>query len=257
MACGCATRKTKASGPSGTDVTHVVQRTNVEYVQSQDKAASLPHPVLPGESCIFCASKHASMAYTTISTSGGLPVVIGELELARRHTIIEFPTIAKKIADLEFAVCTRDLASLPPRLATLTELIAATADSNDPTQKPEDGVQMQLEPFNQQILNPFIGEVHLCAAYRLAFEVGYMLNNRKMIVGDLALAAEHLVRFNTPATNMMRDIRHRVETKRVTDLDQSWVAVCGSISQLIDRSLEKYRQDYAEGLRTYLGLNSK
>lgn len=60
-----------------------------------------PHEVLPGESCIFCAEKHLSSAYVEVMRKGHLTgTLIGDLELARRHTVYEYPRVADKIAEL-------------------------------------------------------------------------------------------------------------------------------------------------------------
>jgi len=240
MACGCATRKTAAAG-SGNNVQQIAR-------------AAIPHSVLPGESCIFCAEKHVAVAATVPAVGAGVSTIIGELELARRHTVLEFPTVSESIAVLELQACLRGLDNLAKRLSDLYIAVSGVAAKNDPTQKAEDGMQTQLEASGAYGINPFIGEIHACAAYRLAYEIGYMLNNRYMIIGDLTLGAETIIRAYPEAAVDMRDLRHRVQTKRASDIDKLWPELCRNISSRIEESIDAYRNEYAAGLASYLGV---
>jgi len=212
---------------------------------------SIPHEVLPGESCIFCAEKHASVAYTELQAGASLSIIIGELELARRHTAAEFKNISDRIARVELRAALRDT-GLHGDLLSALEAITEVADGEDPSIRTE-GDSYEFNSGQEPAANPFIGEIHLCAAYRLAFEVGYMIPNRYMILGDLAMATEHLIRFDYQAGSRMRELRHRVQTTKASDLNIYWPYVVSNITKNITKNIDEYREDYAKPLAKYLG----
>jgi len=220
------------------------------------KSVELPHAVIPGESCIFCAEKHVSLAYAAYMQSMQIGMVIGELELARRHTLAEFRNIAGDIARLEKASMLREQTRVSALFTPLLETVAAEALSHDPADITDSKkMSVSYESIQEPVMNPFLGEMHFCAAWRLAFEVGYMLPNRSMIIGDLALAREHLVRFNYDANNMLRDFRHRVQTRRAADLNTSWPQFASGLDYFIRSHMQEFSAEHANALDTYLGIS--
>lgn len=239
MACGCAARKTSFKTATATVA----------------KVPDLPHEVRPGESCIFCAEKHLSLAHTRLCTTSALYPVIGELELARRHTLLEYADASKSIAEAEFLACIRDRRGLVAELPHALELVRNIVETTDPERHV--GKSMDTAKVPSVVVNPFVGEIHMHAAHRLAFEVGYMLENRAMIIGDLALAREYLVRFDHNLDAMTRELRHRVQTMRAADLNGDWQSACEAAARLVEKNLKDFKQRYSDGLRTYLGLQSQ
>lgn len=210
-----------------------------------------PHQVLPGESCIFCADKHISTAYTKLTIDADWPIVIGDLELARRHTAVEYPAISLLVARALYNAILRDK---PAVLGVFKELLPAVESvlaDKDPDAV-VDGAM--FEDRKQDAGNPLIGEMHLYAAYRLTFEVGYMVSNRSMIIGDLTLAREHLTRVDYGLSTNLRELRHRVQTTRASDINIYWVYVCGELDKWMRRHLEGFMPTYSDGLKAYLGV---
>ena len=245
MACGCKSRGgiVRAALPSVAGATSMASA-----------YTGTPHEVLPGESCIFCAEKHLSSAYVEVMRKGHLTgTLIGDLELARRHTVYEYPRVADKIAELLVLASSRMLDGWTGRLQAVLDLATLTASGENPDISGE-GEQYMLPKVTLQVANPLIGELHLCAAYRLAFEVGYMMHNRHMIVGDLALAAEHFVKISAGVTSGIRELRHRVQTTRATDINKSWPLLVNTAGDIVEARLEDYRRSHLPGLRLYVGL---
>ena len=211
------------------------------------------HEVLPGESCIFCAEKHTSVAYTLLLSGGDISAVIGELELARRHTSVEYKDISSALAEAEHAVCTRDTEKAIQLIRAMLPDLESTAMSTDPDISQRQ-VPLYANTKHIDTCNVLIGEVHLCAAYRLAFEVGYMVPNRQMIIGDLALAREHLARYDYGLNTQLRELRHRVQTTKAADVNIFWTYVCGSLDGLIRTRLAEFKTEYAPGLARWLGV---
>lgn len=216
---------------------------------------AFPHEVLPGESCIFCADKHLSTAYTQALSAWNIPVIVGELELARRHTHEEYPEECSKIAELEIAVLMRDRAGFASKVSDVLARVAGTVSyASSQADTPVDGQMFVLEQPKMDSTNPFIGELHLYAAYRLASEVGYMMPNRQMIIGDLDLAREHLVRYDYGVNTQLRELRHRVQTTRAADLNIYWPYVCSVVAKIVEEKLGDYKDEYEDGLKDYLGI---
>lgn len=238
MPCSCATAKRAPS--------------TVIAVAAAPKDVTA-HEVLPGESCIFCAEKHTSVAYTLLLSGGDISAVIGELELARRHTSVEYKDISSALAEAEYAVCTRDTEKAIQLIRELLPNIESTAMSTDPDISQRQ-VPLYANTKHIDTCNVLIGEVHLCAAYRLAFEVGYMVPNRQMIIGDLALAREHLARYDYGLNTQLRELRHRVQTTKAADVNIFWTYVCGSLDGLIRTRLAEFKAEYAPGLARWLGV---
>lgn len=235
MACSCKTAKTESKGV----VTPVPE---------------LPHEVLPGESCIFCADKHVSTAYTMLLSGEPLYALTGELELARRHTAIEFQDVSHEIALLEYKALLHDEKGVRTSIEDVVRKTAETALDNDPDARKE-GEQYVIDSADEIVHNPFIGALHYYAAWRLAFEVGYMMPNRSMIIGDLDLAREHLVRFDYGLNTVMRDLRHRVQTIRAADIHIYWPYTAQGIDKLLTANLPEYIERYSGGLGKRIGID--
>ena len=212
------------------------------------------HEVKPGESCIYCACKHLSMAYSMALSGDDMALCAGELELARRHTLLEFPDIASAAASalVSYVQGNNDTA----RLAKAVELAVETADKSEPTDKEDVSTgSFTLESAPPaDTMNPYIGAVHLYAAWRLASEIGYMIPNRAMIIGDLALAGEHLVRHDFSIETYLRNLRHRIQTRRSADLSKDWTATVSAVARLLAKNKTEYAAKYSEGLHAYLNF---
>lgn len=218
-------------------------------------AASAPHSVLPGESCIYCADKHVSTAYALALADDSVGAVIGELELARRHTALEYPKEAQAIAGTLYLASTRGKSAFLDRIGALQEEIGKAAmDAAPEAAVMKDGQLWDMPPHPHQSVNALVGELHVCAAWRLASELGYMVPNRAMIIGDLALAAEQLSRYDYDLGVRLRDMRHRVQTIRSADLDRSWAEAWERTDAIVRRNLKEFRETQAKGLRDWLGL---
>lgn len=237
MACSCKTAKS-------------AQRGVVEPV------AEIPHEVLPNESCIFCADKHVSTAYTMLLSGEPLYSIVGELELARRHTLLEFSNVSENVAQVEYAAILNDEETVRAVFPLLLQITEETAMQNDPNKRTEVN-SYTLETTDEIVHNPFIGFLHFTAAWRLAFEVGYMMPNRSMIIGDLDLAREHLVRFDYGLNTTLRELRHRVQTTRAADLNIYWPYTAQSIAKWINSNMNEYKERYANALAKRLQINER
>lgn len=209
------------------------------------------HRVHPDESCIFCAFKHASVAGTLLSSAGSMTAVIGELELARRHTLLEYGSIAGQLAQAELLCCLRQTPDAVKAVEKALESIQAEAEKADGS-KEEDKPRYDFASTDS-VCCPLVGEIHVGAAWRLAFEIGYIGLNRSMIIGDLALAQEHLVRFDPKIEPAIRELRHRVETTLASDLNIAWPSLAEKVSGLVEARLDDWAKTYSSDLRLYLG----
>lgn len=246
MACGCAAK------------------TNIVYNKQtlMRPIEEPPHEVRPGESCIYCACKHISVAYAELAQQKGMSLEIGELELARRHTLREYPDVASAVAKALLAACRRR----PDELAKeITAAIGVALDYAESQQTGEDGgtesedastgtYALETIRRNSTGMNPFIGELHLCAAWRLAAEVGYMIPNRAMIIGDLSLAGQYLVRYDYAIETHVRNLRHRVENRRSADLSSDWSGAVAFADSLVRFHMEEYEEKHLEGLKAYINI---
>lgn len=213
-----------------------------------------PHEVLPGESCIYCACKHLSVAYTSALSGGDMSLCIGELELARRHTLKEFSDVAVHAASALYAYMQGTDGM--DELMNALKLAADIADGANPEDKEDASTGSFVLESNPQkdTMNPYIGALHIYAAWRLASEIGYMIPNRAMIIGDLALAGEHLVRHDFSLETYLRNLRHRVQTRRSADLSADWLAPVHATVKLLDSHRDEYNLKYAQGLSEYLHI---
>lgn len=242
MACGC------------------LSKSNINFSKAMTVAGARPiaepaHAVLPGESCIYCACKHLSVAYTTALASGDPALCIGELELARRHTLKEFPEVAGKAAEALLGYMVKGDGSTG--LLAAVKLAADIADASSPDDNEDvstGSFSLETPPQDPDVMNPYIGALHLYAAWRLASEIGYMIPNRAMIVGDLALAGEHLVRHDFGIETYLRNLRHRVQTRRSADLSGDWTATVHSTEELLAAHSEEFRLNYSGGFADYLNF---
>ena len=184
-----------------------------------------------------------------------IPTIAGELELARRHTYVEFKDECAALSKLEFAVLTRDRAYFCKNVGACLDSIGATVSARlASTEESKETGKFEITEIFPDASNPLIGELHLYAAYRLAQEVGYMLPNRSMIIGDLALAREHLARTDYALGTRLRELRHRVQTTRAADLNIYWPYVCDAVARMLDDDAENMIEPYVDGLRDYLGV---
>lgn len=239
MACGCAANRRKSEG---------------SVVEVSTEVKSSVHEVLPGQSCVFCGEKHAACAYTILTTGGNSSSALGELELSRRHLVSEYRTLSPLIAKAEYTLASGDRNTASKELSEALPKLAETALNTDPDASSETNelTPTYINETTSAVTNPFVGRIHLCAAYRLAFEVGYMVPNRSMIIGDLALAREHLTRFDIGIGNLMRELRHRVQTIKAADLNIYWPYVCDKALEAIEKI--ENRDEYLPALHKWLGL---
>lgn len=143
--------------------------------------------------------------------------------------------------------------SLPEAL----KAVSYRAEASDPDAKQEDKPESVWQlPWGHRSTNLLLAQLHLCAAWRLATEIGYFMPNKGMIIGDIAAASEHLVRISYNGAERIRDLRHRVQTMRRTDIDPIWAETAEWLSRSISKELDRCRQLYAPGLRLYLGLDT-
>lgn len=213
------------------------------------------HEVLPGESCIFCACKHIATAYSSCMSAGPVPLQIGELELARRHALAEFGDVAQLVAQALAMALVGEREELASNIAKAFDAASAAAASTDPDTRTT--VQSYAAGSMMDAPNPFIGALHLYAAYRLASEVGYMRLNKAMIVGDLALAREHLCRFDPSMQAKFRELRHRVQVTNAADINIYWPYVASVVHRKLEPMLKDDAELYEDGLRDYLGLSKE
>ena len=233
MPCGCHSVNVKSS--MGSDIPMMSLREPI-----QDAA----HEVLPGESCIFCACKHISVAYSDALSDGPWSRIIGELELARRHTLAEFGMVAASAGSVLYHACLLEKDAVLELLPPLAEQALDAADNAKKSN--------QLSTRQEPAMNPFMGFIHLFAAWRLASEIGYMPMNRAMIIGDLELAGEQLVRFGFDSYLYIRNLRHRVESTRAADFSEDWNAAVKAAMDLLQDNIKEYSSQYGAALGQYL-----
>ena len=231
MACACGKNSKALQEPAGITLT----------------AAGL-HSILPGESCAYCASKHIGIAVASLAASPSRPLLLGELELARRHSLLEFPDLAETLVDTMSMVSSRR----DDGLAKSLHHAAAVADAIISSQTPSEGHTESYRMSDAPPGNPFVGELHLCAAYRLSFELGYAIPNRPMILGDMALATEALSGIAYAQAMDIREYRHRVQTMRASDVNIYWPRIAGEVSAIIDARLESLLQEHWDPYLAYI-----
>lgn len=223
---------------------------------TQPRTVNIPHVIKPGESCMFCAEKHVSVAYAVMLAERIRPytrqAIIGELECARRHTFLEYGSECATItAALRAFVLRRDDAGEILTEAqkvlnqTVTRIEAGEDTAGSQLYVPQDGLTYEAHPL--------IGELFFCSAFRLAFECGYESVNRSMIVGDLSLAQVHLYRYNYNFAERIRDIRHRVQRSEFTSLAKDWVILAQNMDVAITPNIDKITEKYGSDLSWYLG----
>lgn len=268
MACRCQTRSDFVPPQAEPDVKAVLgvgqageQVSEHPGVGRINRLVALPHEVLPSDSCIYCAFKHASTAKTELAAAGYLPLVIGELELARRHTALDYKEVAALAAEAELSALSPDKGKLADMVGSLCESIQTriaddSSDSESVAVAPGGGVFTYTRGYRavrrHYSTNPLKAGVHLCAAWRLATEIGYMGSNRAMIIGDLALAREHIIRFDIELSDHCRELRHRVETARCSDLDPYWVHVLNLFDRRTAGKVEELWRDCSQELEAWL-----
>lgn len=241
MACGCAANRRNSEG-------------SVLTVSPEIKLSV--HEVLPGQSCVFCGEKHAACAYALLTAGGNSSAALGELELARRHLVSEYHSVSPLVAQAEYTLVSGDRNNACKELADALPKLAEIAMSTNPDTSSESDelTPMYINETTSAVTNPFVGRIHLCAAYRLAFEVGYMVPNRAMIIGDLALAREQLTRFDIGIGNLLRELRHRVQTTKAADLNIYWPYVCDKALEAIEKIDD--RDEFLPAARKWLGLEA-
>lgn len=242
MACGCAANRRKNEG---------------SVLQLSTEIKLQVHQILPGQSCVFCGEKHASCAYALLMGGGDCSSALGELELSRRHLVSEYQDAAVLVASAEYTLASGDRNTACRQLSDALGKLADVAMNTDPdTSSEADALAPSyINETAAAVTNPFVGWIHVCAAYRLAFEVGYMVPNRSMIIGDLALAREHLTRFDIGIGDYLRELRHRVQTIRAADLNIYWPYVCDKVLEALKKVEDK--GEYLPELRKWLGVGEE
>lgn len=245
MGCGCkSTHKLAANG--------VAQFNSY----SNRSVTTLPHEILPGASCIFCAEKHVSIAHNIAVTAGIYPgsrqMIIGELELARRHTFVEYASQNASIRDAERQALLRNDTELLSWLTAASESVSERAmlvENGNDTSSP---ATYKLNTQHPDHIHPLIGEMYFCAAWRLAFECGYERPNRQMIIGDLSMAQVHLYKFSYEIAEKLRDIRHKVQRSEQKLISDDWIVVAQNLDVLITPKITDIKAEYGEDLAWYL-----
>lgn len=221
MACACG--KNKAS-----------QR-QIEHDRGDTK---VPHSILPGESCIFCAEKHIAMAFATICNTSvnkayGRHLLMGELELARRHTVIAYTDIAASIKTcIDLAYLRKPDEDILSALKLLTEDVAVITAAQKDGLDTSGTTDRYVEPPPTGGPSVRVGELFVCAAWRLAEECGYEDINRPMIIGNIAAAQWHLYKTHRGIAEKLRDIRHIIQRAETPDPVTDWNAVLISIDRV-------------------------
>lgn len=216
-----------------------------------NRSVNIPHAVRPGESCIFCAEKHVSVAYSIQLAERVRPVtrqiIIGELECARRHTYAEYSSECATITAALRAFVLRDqeatdiLAEAQKSVTQTAARLKQGEDSSGNTEfEPVDGMDIEAHPL--------IGELYFCSAFRLAFECGYTVVNRPMLIGDLSLAQVHLHKFNYGLAERIRDIRHRLQRSEVNGMGKDWIILAQNIDVAITPNIESILNKYGKDL---------
>lgn len=198
----------------------------------------LPHAVQPDESCIFCAYKHVSTAYALLASMGLHSIsrqrIIGELELARRHTQLEYKTEHGLILNVLLKTLFREpmTVALEKALDTIHTAVDIELKEAKTTNVTASNV-LRLP----NTVSPFMGELHFSAAWELAQECGYAKHNRSMIVGDLVLAQQNWTGWTTQLDIPLRDIRHAIQRSEEGSLKMQWSETALLCDQLISNSL--------------------
>lgn len=240
MACSCRTHKK-------TDGTNNIRSTKV----------ALPHNILPGESCIFCAEKHIATAFSALISHGIRAItrqlMIGELECARRHTFMEYPdmavTIAKAMESLVLRAPNEDAFKLiDDTRAMVSDLAEKTTNGEDVTTA--DPYQANTSYVTS--INPLVGEIYMATAWRLAHECGYSKPNRSVIIGDIAMAQVHLFRFNYEIAERLRDIRHRIQRTEGQHITGDWNILAQNLDVAITPAINDIKETYGADLSGYL-----
>lgn len=239
MACGCKARQERGEEPARETKAAV--------------AARAPYDTLPTEACLLCADKHIGMACAEAFTASDPCVVLGELELARRH-LVAIPGDAGRLAAetlFASAAAADGWRSMLDRLSCrVAELLEAAPGRDTGRGALADVAVLRLQDTSNQL----VGVVRLGAACRMARELGYMPKNRSVIVGDLVAAAEHLVRHDSDLATMIRNLRHDVQSAPRADLSADWLAVCQRAARTLPPWRSAAHADLLVGLRAYLDL---
>ena len=238
MACGC-----KARAEESTDRADAVQRVD----------PGAPYDTLPTEACLLCADKHIGMACAEAFTASDPCVVLGELELARRHLLAADEAVGSLAAGTLYAAA----AAADGWRSGLDRLSCAVASllEQDTGRKTVRGALADVSVLRlQDTNNQLVGVVRLGAACRMARELGYMPKNRPVIIGDLVAAAEQLVRHDDDLGTLIRNLRHAVQTAPRADLSADWLAVCQRAARTLPPWRSPGHADLLVGLRAYLGL---
>lgn len=238
MACGCRN----------------ASRVNNDGVKFSAPAGGAPQYVTaPTEVCLLCADKHVSVAYEEAMLSARPWLVLGELELARRHLAGLEDALSVQAAETVYgsaaaAAGWRDLISGLSD-AVCARLLTAEGQAEN---KASAGFSTGQQPAD--VNNQLLGVIHLGAACRMARELGYMPKNRAMIIGDLVAAAEHLVRHDNTLGSRIRELRHSVQTANRADLSSQWIDVCERAVSSLPAWGSDEHAELLPGVRAYLGL---
>lgn len=176
-----------------------------------------------------------------------MSLMLGEIELARRHTRLEYPEVASLLAQLEYDIAIRNNSELKN---DFDKAIFSVTNALSTAQESSDTKRSQLVDI--PIKCPFAGEIYICSAWRLASEIGYMGLNRAMIIGDLALAREQLVRFDKDLDNLSRELRHFVQNSPGAALTDKWRALTQRAAKVIESNLSTFIANYTQDLSTWL-----
>lgn len=240
MACSCKAHKK-------TDGTNLVRA----------KAVTLPHSILPGESCIFCAEKHIATAFSVLISHGIRQItrqlMIGELECARRHTFVEYPDMAAAISKAILSLSLRD-----PNEQSFEYIDAAREMVSDLAGATENGEDVtSADPYEANTtyvteINPLVGELYFATAWRLAHECGYLRPNRSTIIGDIAMAQIHLYKYTYEFAERLRDIRHKIQRTESQLITGEWNILAQNIDTIITPAITDIKNVYGEDLSGYL-----
>ena len=80
----------------------------------------------------------------------------------------------------------------------------------------------------------FCAEKHFSTAKQAYYELGYQRTNRQLIIGQLELARKHLSK-DEKLQLKIRDLRHRIQDRKVTITESEWDQIC----LLIDRKINQ------------------
>lgn len=242
MGCSCAKGKVNRSSYNAVAVSR-----------------SIAHTVKPGESCAFCAEKHISTAYVNTVNHNIVPqrrqLIIGELECARRHLFIDYNDQAKLVSDALAAVLLRkpddEIRQLIATACTAVTDLATKIDNGE-----DNSTTLLYNSFTKAPadINPLIGELHFCTAWRSAMEIGYESINRSTVIGDLTMAQVHLHEFNRVAAVTLRNIRHLVQRYEYEEAIKEWMLLAYNMDVYITPDISNIKDTYGEDLSWYLSL---